>query len=197
MSMRITFDLSESDLEHFKQAMSKASGSMQSLAPEVILAQAKSVLDEIGENKPPDFIGERMTKLGTLIDMLEDKGWDLQQPERGRVLSALAYFADPEDLIPDNIPGLGYLDDAIMIELICRQLKHEMEAYHDFCVYRKAEATRRGEKMGNMDKAEWMSSRRDELHSRMRRRRRSSRGSRSGSRRRTGSSVSTGFSLFK
>ena len=29
------------------------------------------------------------------------------------ILGALVYFCDPEDLIPDNIPGLGYLDDAI------------------------------------------------------------------------------------
>ncbi len=194
MSMRITFDLSESDLTHFKQAMTKASGAMKSLSPDVILSQAKSVLKEVDNTKAPDFISERIAKLGTLIAMLEDQGWDLEQPERGRVLSALAYFADPEDLIPDNIPGLGYLDDAIMIELICRQLKHEMEAYHDFCVFRDAEATRRGEQVDAMDKTEWMNGRRKELHSRMRRRRRN-RGSRSSSRS-SGSSVS-GFSLFK
>lgn len=194
MSMRITFDLSESDLQHFKKAMTKASGAMKSLTPEVILSQAKSVLKEVGDTSTPDFIGERIAKLGTLIAMLEDQGWNLEQPERGRVLSALAYFADPEDLIPDSIPGLGYLDDAIMIELICRQLKHEMDAYHDFCVYRTAEAGRRGEKVGAMAKAEWLEGRRKELHSRMRRRRRGGRASRSRS---SGSSVSSAFSLFK
>ncbi len=194
MSMRITFDLSESDLTHFKQVMTKASSAMKTLSPETILSQAKSVLKDVDESETPDFISERIGKLGTLISMLEDKGWDLEEPERGRVLSALAYFADPEDLIPDNIPGLGYLDDAIMIELICRQLKHEIEAYNDFCVYRSAEATRRGEEVDTMDKADWAHGRRKELHSRMRRRRRSSRGSRSSSR--SGGSVA-GFSLFR
>ncbi len=191
MSMRITFDLTDSDLKHFKQVMTKASGAMKSLSPEAVLSQAKGVLKEVGEAETPDFISQRIEKLRTLIAMLEDEGWALEQPERGRVLSALAYFADPEDLIPDHIPGLGYLDDAIMIELICRELKPEIEAYHDFCVYRQAESTRRGEKVGEMAKAEWMDSRRKELHSRMRRRRRGrgSRGSSGGG----GSS----FSLFK
>lgn len=192
MSMRITFDLTESDLKHFKKAMTKASGAMKALEPDVILSQAKGVLKDVAKAKTPDFISERIEKLRMLIAMLEDEGWGLEQPERGRVLSALAYFADPEDLIPDNIPGLGYLDDAIMIELICRELKPEIEAYDDFCVFRKAEGTRRGEKVNEMAKADWMQSRRKELHSRMRRRRRSSRGSR----RSSGGSVS-GFSLFK
>lgn len=191
MSMRITFDLSESDLKHFKKAMTKTSGAMKALEPDVILSQAKGVLKDVAKAKTPDFISERIEKLRTLIGMLEDDGWGLEQPERGRVLSALAYFADPEDLIPDNIPGLGYLDDAIMIELICRDLKPEIDAYHDFCVYRQAEATRRGEKISATAKADWTQSRRKELHSRMRRRRRG-RGSRSSS-----GSTSSGFSLFK
>jgi uncharacterized membrane protein YkvA (DUF1232 family) len=52
------------------------------------------------------------------------------------VLCALVYFCDPEDLIPDSIPGLGYLDDAIMIELVFRELRHEIEAYDDFVQWR-------------------------------------------------------------
>lgn len=195
MSMRITFDLSESDLKHFKQVMDKASNASKTLSAEVILSQAKGVLKEVGETDTPDFISIRISKLSRLIAMLEDRGWALEEPERGRVLSALAYFADPEDLIPDNIPGLGYLDDAIMIELICRQLKHEMDAYDDFCVYRQAEATRRGEQVDVMDKADWSESRRKELHSRMRRRRRGGRSSRSSSR--SSRSSGSSFSLFK
>ena len=52
------------------------------------------------------------------------------------MLNALAYFAEPDDLIPDQIPGLGFLDDAIMVELVVRELRHEIEAYEDFRVFR-------------------------------------------------------------
>ena len=101
---------------------------------------------------------------------------------------ALAYFSEPEDLIPDDIPGLGFIDDAIMIEMVTLELEHEIHAYRDFCVFRAAEASRLGDKAPEMGRSEWMESRRQELHSRMRRRRR--RGS--GGSGRGGSS----FSLF-
>ena len=54
------------------------------------------------------------------------------------MLSGLAYLCDPEDLIPDDIPGIGMLDDAVMIELVFRELRHELEAYEDFRAYRES-----------------------------------------------------------
>ncbi|MEM7284175.1 MAG: YkvA family protein, partial [Pseudomonadota bacterium] len=74
----------------------------------------------------------------SMLKMLKDEAWALPQTERNRVLNALVYFADPDDLIPDEIPGIGLLDDAIMIELVFRQLSHELEAYDDFCSFRDA-----------------------------------------------------------
>jgi len=56
--------------------------------------------------------------LEQLIQMLRDDEWRLEGRDRARILDALAYFVDPEDLIPDRLPGIGYLDDAIMVELI-------------------------------------------------------------------------------
>ena len=106
--------------------------------------------------------------------MLKDIEWRLPQAEANRVLNALAYFAEPEDLIPDNIPGLGYLDDAIMIELICRELKHEIEAYQDFCDYRTRRRRDAG-KNARLSRDDWLENRRAELQSRMRRRKRKER----------------------
>ena len=74
--------------------------------------------------------------------MLEDDEWALEAQERRNVVGALAYFADPEDIIPDNIPVIGYIDDAIMIELVVKELRPEIEAFEDFCRYRREEASR-------------------------------------------------------
>lgn len=182
MSMRITFDLSENDLKHFRGVMKRARGAAEKTDDEKIVASARKLLEEVGESKVPEFITDRLARLEVMTDMLEDEGWALPAPERKRVLSALAYFSDPEDLIPDEIPGLGFLDDAIMVELVVRELKHEIEAYEDFCRFRIREANRRGITGDEINRAGWLVDRRKQLHSRMRSRRskRSRRGDRRG-----------------
>ena len=55
-----------------------------------------------------------------------------------------AYFADPQDMIPDSIPVLGFIDDAIMIELLTAELRPEIDAYNDFCRYRKEAKSLKG-----------------------------------------------------
>ena len=73
----------------------------------------------------------------TLLTMLTDPDWPLDSDERSPVLAALAYACDPEDIIPDEIPGIGLLDDAVMIELVFHELEHELAAYEDFRRFRK------------------------------------------------------------
>ncbi len=97
--------------------------------------------------------------------MLEDKDWRLEGADRKRVLNALAYFADPDDLIPDRVPGLGYLDDAIMVELVVQDLKHEIEAFDAFVAYRDERNKKTDAPTDGLEK------RRDSLQGRMRRRR--------------------------
>jgi len=169
MALRISFDLDDNDLKHFQLIMDEARRAASRLAPEEIVASAEALLEEIPESSAPGFIVERLTNLRLMIAMLSDIEWRLPHQEATRVLNALAYFAEPEDLIPDHIPGLGYLDDAIMIELVVRELKHEIEAYRDFCDYRDT-LSREG-KGKTVSRAGWLDARRKTLHARMRRRR--------------------------
>ena len=174
MGLRITFELGEDDLRHFRLIMQQARSTAARIAPEDIVAAAEDLLDSIGQEGTPAFVAERLHKLRLLIEMLSDIDWRLPQREADRVLSALAYFAEPDDLIPDDIPGLGFLDDAIMIELICREMKHEIEAYQDFCDFRERVLKRAGRRE-RVSREEWLENRRAELQARMRRRKRKDR----------------------
>lgn len=187
MTLRVTFDLGDDDLKHFQLIMREARNAIKDLDQATIVRAAHDLLKEIHSVKVPQFILERLAKLETMIGMVTDEEWKLPDSEKTRVLNALAYFSEPEDLIPDHIPGLGFLDDAIMIELVVRELKHEIEAYTDFCTYRSVEENRRKQhgKEDTVTREEWLTQRRSELHSRMRRRRRRERSHAHGSSRRS------------
>lgn len=172
MSLRVILDFSERDLKHFRKLAQQARSAAKDLPPEKIVKMAKRLLADVDGRTGADFISERIAKLQVMIDMIEDKDWALPDVERKRVQAALAYFADPADLIPDHVPGVGFLDDAIMVELTVRELRHEIEAYHDFCNYRDAELSRRGKGASGLDRASYLQARRKQLISRMRRRRR-------------------------
>lgn len=169
MSLRVAFELDDNDLKHFRLIMAQARKAAARLAPEDIVAAAEQVLGEITDDAAPGFIIERLAKLKQMIRMITDVEWRLPHEETGRVLNALAYFAEPDDLIPDNIPGVGFLDDAIMIELVVRELRHEIEAYDDFCEFRAA--ARNASTPQAVGRQDWLNSRREALQSRMRRRR--------------------------
>ena len=180
MPLKVTFELEDKDLKFFRSIIKQARETAQSVSEADIASKAEEMIAEVRDGSVPSFVVERVNKVQSLVDMLRDVEWDLAAQERKKVVAALAYFADPHDLIPDNVPVLGYIDDAIMIELVVTELKHEIEAFNDFCRYRKEEKARN--RNPNLSRDEYLAIKRRELHSRMRRRRSSSR---SGGARRT------------
>ncbi len=91
------------------------------------------------------FSGRRRIKATRDQVISEDAGFALPTEDPTNVLAALTYFASPDEIVPDNVPVLGLLDDAIMIELCVRELQHETEPYRNFRSWRDNEASRRWE----------------------------------------------------
>ncbi len=180
MSLRVTFDLDDKDLRFFRANMKQAKTAAKQVGEDEILLKAEQMVEEVKGSKVPLFVMQRIEQLNALIDMCRDQEWALASNDRKNVLAALAYFADPQDIIPDDVPVLGYIDDAIMIELVVTELKHEIDAFNDFCRYRKEEKARN--RNPNLSRDDYLTMKRRELHSRMRRRRS---GSGSGGARRT------------
>ncbi|HET6546738.1 MAG TPA: YkvA family protein [Rhodanobacteraceae bacterium] len=182
MSIAITIELGDADLAHFIDAMQRAYKETAHLSPKEITDAASRLLVDGRKAELPDFIAERLAKLDCMIAMVHDEGFALPEEDRHRVLSCLTYFANPQDIIPDAVPVLGFLDDAIMIELCVRELANEIEAYEDFVEYRKQEAAARGVDVAQirMQRVEWLEARRIELIERMRKRRNMSYQSESG-----------------
>ena len=130
--MRIVLDLSDKDIRYFRSCLQTVKKGNLSSDETVVLKAAADLMAQVAEAEAPEFVQDRIGKLALLVQMLEDQRWRLTGPDRTRVLNVLAYFVDPDDLIPDRIPGLGYLDDAIMVELVLQELRHELDAYQKF-----------------------------------------------------------------
>lgn len=164
--MKVTFELSDKDLGYFRSCLQRVREGQNAADEKTVIDGATRLVKEVIQVDVPDFVRERIVKLEQLIDMLDDGEWRLEGEDRARVLNALAYFVDPDDLIPDKVPGIGYLDDAIMVELVIQELRHEITAYEDFCAYRESARKARALEPHKLE------SRRSALHERMRRRRR-------------------------
>jgi uncharacterized membrane protein YkvA (DUF1232 family) len=166
--LKVTFKLAESDLRHLRGILRKARTAASNASEEGIISAAEQMVGHVRVAKPPGYILERVEKLEGLIGMLKDVGWSMPAPVRQTALSALTYFVDPKDLIPDQIPGLGFLDDAIMIELVTQQLRHEIRGYDDFQRYRHTEWERPWHEQGAVVRDRKIAARRKAIRERIR-----------------------------
>lgn len=170
MPLDITFTLSDSDLQHFQAAVDKAKTAIgDDMSPDDVVAAAIRLVEKARATELPRYIGERLLRLQVIIDMLRDTEWGLGEQDRKRVLGALTYFCAPDDLIHDSIPGFGFLDDAIYVELVLRELHAEVTSYEEFCVFRAAEEKRLSEQGldPRVDRDAWLASKREALQTRM------------------------------
>jgi uncharacterized membrane protein YkvA (DUF1232 family) len=176
MGLRFVFELSDEDLEYFRELFEeRRPGAGVDIRLEEVTEAAERLIEQARSRRAPPFILDKLEQLRPLVAMVTDREWRLPARDVRRVLEALAWFADPADLIPDDLPVLGYLDDAMMVEVVLQGLAPELEAFRDFCIFREAEKKRRlaaGEPSSQVSRADWLDARRRALQVEMRRRRR-------------------------
>ncbi len=135
--MKISFELDNKDLQFFRRELRRAAAALSVAADQDILDAAHEVMSDVRQGAAPGFIKRRVATLKPVVQMLQDADWPMSRQVRKQALAALAYFGDPDDLIPDSLPELGFLDDAIMIELLVYEMHHHIEAYEQLSALRK------------------------------------------------------------
>ena len=107
--------------------------------------QYKKLIDKIDLDTSEDVIGMLNTKVDRLIasDQLNDIEVDLIKnvsvlvsiyqtyPDltdsiRKRILFAISYFCDEDDDIPDIVPEIGYLDDAVIARWVIESISKDL-----------------------------------------------------------------------
>jgi uncharacterized membrane protein YkvA (DUF1232 family) len=130
---KVSFTLDESDANYFRGLYRKAKRGARDLDASAIIRDARGIVHEVRSNKKtPGFVIDAIEVLSDLVDLIQDDEYAAPKRVRDEVLAGLAYFSNPEDLIPDNIPGLGFLDDAIMVKFIEDEFRNELWGYRKF-----------------------------------------------------------------
>ena len=167
MPVKIVLELGEEDLDYYRRVLDSVWKKNQKRAEKELIDGARRLLKQATKAKAPEYVQTRLADLEILCSMLDDSEWPLEDEDRNRIRAAVGYFAVAKDMIPDKIPGLGFLDDALMAELVSRELQPELDGYRDFCEYRENEATLRGNKVSRED---WLAAKRRQVWLRIRRR---------------------------
>lgn len=64
-----------------------------------------------------------------LWEMLCDGEYSMSFETRSWIIFGLLYFITPWDLIPDMLPGAGYVDDVIVVSWVLSVLGEEIDSY--------------------------------------------------------------------
>jgi uncharacterized membrane protein YkvA (DUF1232 family) len=164
--MEITLRLDDQDIADFRAGLARARALARSIDECDAVDAAKASLDQLPIAEAPGYVRRQLARVQRLIAMLEDEAFGLPQPARGEVVAALVYLGDPDDLIPDGRAVVGLLDDAIMIELVMRELSPILAAWDEFVAARRAARERFGD--DRLAVARHLAEARARLHGRLR-----------------------------
>lgn len=67
-----------------------------------------------------------------LFSMMNDSNFKLQPTTMLSVGGALAYVVLPTDVVPDFIPIVGWLDDALVLKVVIDSAKGEINRFRQF-----------------------------------------------------------------
>lgn len=108
------------------------------------LATAARQLSATGDDEAPGCIAQRIAWIESVAAMAADRAWAAANEVVECARLVVDYANDSQDLIPDWLPRIGRLDDAIVVEAAWPTLGREAAGYRDFVRLRALEARLRG-----------------------------------------------------
>ena len=136
-----TVAINDDAMDDFNEALQEVAASAPSVHADQIASLARWL-----QTLPTDIavatINQRMARVEQLRRLLHDQDWHVSPEfaERARVL--LDYLNRFDDLIPDDMPLIGHLDDALLVELSWEAFAGEVQDFLDFCRFRNEQRPR-------------------------------------------------------
>ena len=158
----ITIEISESLRNHFNQLITHSSHQLN----QKNLSRSLLKITTLSEGCQDDTLLSHLKDLEHMIQMMQEPHWRISAEKAQRINATLAYFLDENDMIPDSTPGLGYLDDCIVISNTKEELSHELNDYLDFQGTRRVYGQQKC-----VNREDWQEIKKQETASRLRHRR--------------------------
>lgn len=126
-----------------------------------IASAARNLIHEFSGLRRAPCIGLRRRCLAALCAMSAERAWGLDGAKQQRIAAIANYAANDERLVPDAMPVIGGLDEAVLVDLAWPSLRFDLDDYLDFRRVRAEEAALRGLRPHAIafDREQWLQSR--------------------------------------
>ena len=158
-------EIHDEQVHRFNVLAQSLSKEMPALSADQFAGVARRVLRTAVAGGESPFIRSRLRRAEEMRAMYTDAAWPLDPISTRRIDDLLAYIDDPDGLIHDDVPYVGKLDDALLVDIALDALREELDDYAEFCRYRSAEESRIGTdpESACIDRTSWQEARDNEL----------------------------------
>lgn len=122
-----TPELDEGQKENLETMLHKKAAQVTNEDIRIIHDEMEEKMSKIKANS--NIVTKFLRKARLLYDMLFDQEYKLEWSTKAIIVSALLYFIVPIDILPDFIPGIGYIDDAFMLVIVYNTLENEIRKF--------------------------------------------------------------------
>lgn len=124
--------LDEHQVERFNRLLAQLDPNAPRITADQVVTLARW-LQDLPRERATAIVSERLARAEQLRRMLNDADWEVCAELRERSRMLISYLQQVDDLIPDDQPLLGHLDDALLVELAWPAFRDETLDYGDYC----------------------------------------------------------------
>lgn len=159
-------DLDNGALRHFQRIAGCLDQGTPPPDADAMASAARSLIHQFaGTHRAPPCIRLRLRCLHALRAMSAEPAWRLDGDKQQRIALLTTYAANRDRLVPDAVPVIGGLDEAVLVDLAWPSLRFELGDYLDFRRLRAEEASLQGRRPHAIvySREQWLQSRYAEL----------------------------------
>jgi hypothetical protein len=142
------FHLTAASVDRFNAFLARLGRRAAPLDCDRLATAARELRDRAAGASEPVCIVQRMKRLEAAAQMIHDNQWEPVDDAGDTAAMVIHYAKGRYQLLPNSLPTVGHLDEAIAVDAAWPSMQNEVAAFLDFCRIRSVEASLRGCEVG-------------------------------------------------